>query len=82
MTTEKILELVEDYFKMEYRDIQLQLDIHPRINNPEYIECHVDAALQRCLGVALFVQGMDIPYEEINELYEKYREKIEKILDK
>jgi len=83
MTTEKILELVEDYFKMEYRDIQLVVKHHQILyDDTEYLGSrHVNATLQRCLGVALFVQSMDIPYEEVNKLYEEYREKIEKVLD-
>ncbi len=81
MTTEKILELVEDYFKMEYRDIQHVAERHRILNATEYLKFYVNAVLQRCLGVTLFVQSMDISYDDINKLYNNYKEKIEKVLD-
>lgn len=81
MTVEKILELVEDYYKMEYRDIQRIAERHRRLNATEYLEFQVNAVLHRCLGVALFVQSMDIPYDDIGKLYDNYREKIKKVLD-
>lgn len=79
MTTEKILELVEDYFKMEYKEIQLVAERWRMLNDTEYLDFHVNSTLQRCLGVALFVQSMDVPYEDVNKLYEEYRKKIEKV---
>ena len=79
MTTEKILELVEDFYKMEQRDIQLVVERNNMMNDSRANKFHVNGTLQRCLGVALFVQSMDVPYEDINKLYEEYRKKIEKI---
>lgn len=81
MTTEKILELVKDYFEMEYRDIQLVAGRYQMLNDTKYLKFNVNATLQRCLGVTLFVQSLEIPYEDISKLYDDYREKIEKMLD-
>lgn len=81
MTTEKILELVEDYFKMEYSDIQRIAERHRILNDTQYLRFNVNATLQRCLGVTLFVQSMNVPYDDISKLYDNYREKIEKMLD-
>ena len=79
MTTEKILELVEDYYNMEYRDIQLVVERNNMMNDNRANKFHVNGTLQRCLGVALFVQSMDVPYEKVNKLYEQYREMIMKV---
>ena len=79
MTTEKILELVEDYYNMEYRDIQLVVKRNNMMNDNRVNKFHVNGTLQRCLGVALFVQSMDVPYEDVNKLYEEYKEKIEAV---
>lgn len=76
MTTEKILELVKDYYEMEYKDVQLVIARNRGMASmvDKYL---VNSTLQRCLGIALFVQSMDVSYEDINKLYEEYREKIE-----
>jgi hypothetical protein len=76
MTTKKILELVEDFYKMEYKDIQLVVERNIMANNTKANKFHVNSSLQRCLGVALFVQSMDVPFEDVNKLYEEYRGKI------
>ena len=77
MTTKKILELVKDYYEMEYKDVQLVIARNRgMVSMDKYL---VNSTLQRCLGVALFVQSMDVPYKDINELYEEYREKIEAV---
>jgi len=41
----------------------------------------VDSALSRCLGVALFVQSLDVSYEEINKHYEKFRQAMNDLLE-
>ena len=39
-------------------------------------------ATQRCLGVAQFVQiACNVSYEDIEPIYNEYREKFEKLLD-
>lgn len=35
----------------------------------------INNAIQRCLGVAFFVQELDVPFAEIDAIYEKYRAK-------
>ena len=42
----------------------------------------VDNAIDRCLGVALFVQYLGMDYKDSNKEYEKIKEKLEKLLDK
>ena len=39
-------------------------------------------AIDRCLGVALFVQYLGMDYEDSNREYEIVKEKLEKLLDK
>ena len=38
-------------------------------------------AIDRCLGVALFVQYLGMDYEDSNREYEIVKEKLEKLLD-
>lgn len=42
----------------------------------------VDNAIDRCLGVALFVQYLGMNYEDSQKEYEKVKEKLTKLLDK
>jgi hypothetical protein len=37
----------------------------------------VDNAVQRILGVGMFVQQMGIAYEEVNKIFEIYKEKFQ-----
>ena len=39
----------------------------------------VDHYIKECLGVAFFIQELDIPFEEINGLYENVRERFEQM---
>ena len=56
-------------------------------NKPFWVQTRSDEkqlifnSVQRCLGVAQFVQSLDVPYEEL-KVYDEYREKLEKLLDK
>lgn len=78
MNKEEILKQVREYYEMELNNV-----IRVATHN-ELLDCIgltnscVNAALSRCLGVALFVQQLDINYEDINEIYEEYKAKIEK----
>ena len=82
MTPTDVLEKVKTFYESEYKDIKSILD-----RKPFWIETRADEkqvifnAIQRCLGVAQFVQSLDVPYEEL-QIYDEYREKLEKLLDK
>lgn len=39
----------------------------------------VNSSISRCLGVTVFVQRLGISYEEVNDLYESVRDKLDNL---
>ena len=79
MTPTEILEKVENFFQSEYEETKSLLERKPYwISSEKEV---VFNSIQRCLGVTQFVQCLDVPYENLN-IYDEYREKLEKLLDK
>jgi len=74
-----ILQSAKDYFDMEYNDAKRFVS-RPTAD-PFWPRQYVDKTYARCLGVALFVQQLDVDYETINEIFEEFKEKINKLLD-
>ena len=70
-----MLDKVKDYFEMEYYDACIACEY--QWTTPKEV---VNGAMQRCLGVALFVQNAsDISFDEVDSLYEEYRRKLEEL---
>ena len=69
MTDKEILEKVQEFFEMEYTDLLRLMDRKPGWFNPQE---GVTYAIQRCLGVAQFVQLLGVKYEDLN-CYEEIR---------
>ena len=73
------MDKIKDFYEMEYKDTIRTLE------NPYWekrAEDVIKCSLQRCLGVAFFVQGaFDISFDDINKLYEEYKEKIERLIN-
>lgn len=79
MTPTDILEKVEHFFQSEYEETKNLLERKPYwISSEKEV---VFNSIQRCLGVTQFVQCLNVPYENLN-IYDEYREKLEKLLDK
>lgn len=79
MTPTEILERVENFFQSEYEETKNLLERKPYwISSEKEV---VFNSIQRCLGVTQFVQCLNVPYESLN-IYDEYREKLEKLLDK
>lgn len=82
MTPTNVLEKVKTFYESEYKDTQNALE-------RKSFWCHSDEdkrqlvfnSIQRCLGVAQFVQSLGVSYEELT-VYEEYRDKLKKLLDK
>ena len=74
-----MLEKVKEFFEQEYKDTERLLTRKDRPFWAEPKEC-VDKAIQRCLGVAQFVQYCDVKYEDLG-CYEEIRERFEKLLE-
>ena len=70
-----ILKEVKNYYDTEYKEVNKA--ILSEYFTPIDI---VDNSIQRCLGVALFVQYLDIPFDNINELYEAQRKRLKNLL--
>lgn len=73
-----MLDKVKAFFEQEYKDTERFLK---RTDKPSWADPKetVDKAIQRCLGVAQFIQSCDISYEDLT-CYEEIREKFEKLL--
>lgn len=71
-----MLDKIKDYFEMEYIDACIACESEWGAKEI------VNNTIQRCLGVALFVQNVsDIPFEDIDSLYTEYRRKLEELGD-
>ena len=61
-----ILKKVDDFYKAEIQSTKNTLNQSLYLFESREI---INSAIQRCLGVALFVQSLDVPYNEIDTLY-------------
>lgn len=83
MSKDKILEIVKKFYDDEVKEHQTYINhLRNYDNRPKYEIATVEErvtkyTIQRCLGVAFFVQKLDVPFEEIDELYNKTVERIE-----
>ena len=71
---------VVEYFETEYERAVELLNIS---NRPNWVEPHtvINNALQRCLGVCEFAQGLGIDFVLIESLYEDYRGRFNALLE-
>ena len=69
-----------DYFKSEYKDAETVIKKKVQWAKPREI---IDNTLQRCLGVAMFVQELDetLSYDEVEQTYNFYKKQLEKLLE-
>ena len=81
MSREEILKQIDAYYEMEYINAKRAVERNNMLDTTSLNMSIVNCALSRCLGVALFVQQLDIDYETINKIYEDFREKFNKLLD-
>jgi hypothetical protein len=81
MNKEEILKQVKEYYKMEYHNAELVATRNTWAREQGRTSATINAALSRGLGVALFVQQLDIDYETINKIYEEFRKRVDELLD-
>lgn len=72
-----ILKKVDDFYKTEIKSVKNTLDNNHYRFKPKEV---VNNAIQRCLGVAFFVQSLDVSYDEIDALYEVTRTQLYDLL--
>ena len=65
------LEKVKEFYANELRDIERSIKCD--LFEPAKL---VNNSLQRCLGVAFFAQYLDVPFQQVDELYEEQRTKL------
>lgn len=72
----KILSELEKFYESEVRMARTFLEYPHKWATPKEV---VNNAIQRCLGVAQYVQFLDIPYEKVNRLFEQTRIDLEEL---
>lgn len=72
-----MLDKVKEYYKMEYEEVEslLKGENRPFWAEPKQI---IDNSIQRCLGVAQFIQIVGVAYEDLS-CYDEVREKLENL---
>ena len=70
-----MLEKLKEYYKMEYEEVE---SILKREDRPFWAEPNqvINNSIQRCLGVAQFIQTIGVDYKDL-DCYDEVREKLE-----
>ena len=79
ITVEKLKGMVREFFVNEYIDTVHYITAYKddsRVDTKQTIKC----ALDRVLGVVMFVQELDVPYEWVAAEYEKFKKSFENLL--
>ena len=77
MDKTEILTLAKNFFETEYNDLNKYFERMKYSNDTSYPRTRaVTCSLQRCLGIALFVQKLGVTYEEISPVYGEIQEKL------
>lgn len=69
-----ILDEVKKFYDDEYKSIKDCIEF--RFLNPNDM---IDTSIDMCLGVAQFVQYIGVSYEEITEIYDKQKARLENL---
>lgn len=75
-----MLDKVKNFYEEEYKSTLRWLSSEHCKTKEDKIKS-INYAIQRCLGIALFVQGLDTSFEEIDTLYTEYRKKFCELLN-
>lgn len=79
-----MLEKVKEFFEREYKETERLLTQEPRPWWVSPTDC-VNSSIQRCLGVAQFVQYCEVKYEDLgcyDEIRERFQNLLKETLDK
>ena len=72
-----MLEKVKEYFERQYVDTVRAIERDYKWGTPKDF---VWRAITDCLAVAMFAQTIGVKYEEVDPLYNEYKEKLENLL--
>lgn len=75
-----MIEKVKECFESEYKSTKQVIEAHPWwVDSAHEI---VNGTISRCLGIAMFAQRLeDVKYEEIESLFNEYKEKLRNLLE-
>ena len=73
-----------NYCEAEYTTLAYILNEHKTNPNYSWVNPYesVQNAIQRCLGASEFAQEQGLPYEEAEQIYNFFTEKMRELLDK
>lgn len=74
-----MIEKVKEYFEREYKDCVRAIEQKYDFGTPKDF---VWRAITDCLAVAMFAQTIGVKFEEIDPIYNEYKEKLENLLTK
>jgi hypothetical protein len=72
----KILSELEKFYESEVRMTKTFLEYPPTWAQSKMV---INNTIQRCLGVAQYVQFLDVPFEKVTRLYEQTRIDLEEL---
>lgn len=77
---ETLMDNMIKYFESEYNYTKAFIEREFSLAKPREV---VDNAIQRCLGVAMYIQNFDytLSYDEIEQIYNHYKKQLEELLD-
>lgn len=70
---------IKNFYEQEYKSTITWLSSEYCKTKEDKIRS-INYAIQRCLGVSLFAQGLDVSFEEVDALYTEYRKKFYELL--
>ena len=74
ITKEQLISTITYWYEKELTNCERSLKTNDRAQAN-----WIDHYIKECLGVAFFVQELDLPFDEINPIYENIRERFEKL---
>lgn len=72
-----MLEKVKEYFEKEYISTVHAIERKYSWGTPKEF---VDRGITNCLAVAMFAQTIGVSFEDVEPLYNEYKEKLENLL--
>lgn len=83
MDKETMIKQLESYFADEYNNALHIVERPPWwcTTRKELIEM-LSNTVQKCLGATQFIQFLEMSFDEVNVLYENYREKIMDLIER
>lgn len=80
--TKMIIDYVRDFYETEIVSFKLLLNTKPNwCKSDKEIRRAMRQAIDRCLGVAFFVQSLDVPYEQVEAEFDNFKFRISEVYE-